>query len=67
MAQWLHSIPLSCAKYIAGAFFVLIIVWAISRPKEYILKGSPDRKWWRDLRLWAAIILVVQIVLYAAF
>lgn len=63
----LGNIPLVWAKYIATIFFVLMIVWSLFLPKEYILKGAPDRKGWRDLRIWAVIILIVQIILYIRF
>jgi hypothetical protein len=63
----LQNIPLVWAKYIAVIFFVAMIIWALLLPKEYILKGAPDRKPWRDLRVWAVIILIVQIILYIKF
>lgn len=63
----LQNIPLIWAKYIAGIFFIAMIVWVMVLPKEYIFKGAPDKKGWRDLRIWAAIILIVQIILYIKF
>ena len=67
MTEWLKDIPLYWAKVIAIIFFIVIIIWALTRPKEYIFKGATNRKVWRDLRLWAAIILIVQIIVYLKF
>lgn len=67
MLDWLNDLPLYWAKVTGTAFFVLVIVWALRRPRNYIFRGAPDRKVWRDLRLWAAIVLVAQVVLYIGF
>lgn len=67
MTEWLADVPLYWAKILGTIFFVSVIVWALKRPKEYIFKGAPDRKRWRDLRIWAAIILIVQILLYIQY
>ncbi|MDD2890972.1 MAG: hypothetical protein PHE49_10105 [bacterium] len=67
MMQWLSGLSSIWVKGIATAFFLLMIIWAILLPKEYIFKGAPDKKLWRDLRLWAVIVLVVQIIIYIKF
>ncbi|MCK4304619.1 MAG: hypothetical protein KAY24_10320 [Candidatus Eisenbacteria sp.] len=67
MVAWFMDIPLFWAKILGTIFFVSVIIWALMRPKEYIFRGAPDRKRWRDLRIWAAVILVVQIILYIKY
>lgn len=67
MAEWLANLPLYWAKIIGTVFFVCVIVWALTRPKDYIFRGAPDRRMWRDLRLWAVVILLVQIIVYIGF
>lgn len=67
MFEWLTSIPLFWGKIISVFLFSIIFIWAWCRPKEYIFKGAPDQKWWRDLRIWTSIILGIQIILYLSF
>ena len=67
MTDWLKDLPLYWAKVMGTLFFLSVIIWALTRPKDYIFKGAPDRKIWRDLRLWAVVILIVQIALYIGF
>ena len=67
MIHWLEGIPLVWAKVIGMLFFVSVIVWAVLRPRAYIFRGAPDKKVWRDLRIWAVVVLVVQIILYLKF
>ncbi len=67
MIEWLEDLPLYWAKIIGTLFFLLVIVWAFTRPKEYIFRGAPDGKAWRDLRIWAVVILIIQVFLYIGF
>ncbi len=67
MIEWLKDLPLYWAKITGTIFFITIIIWAWTRPKDYIFKGAPDKKVWRDLRLWAVVVLTVQIILYITF
>ena len=67
MIHWLESVPLYWAKIIGTLFFLSAIAWVLFRPKAYIYRGAPDKKAWRDLRVWAVVILVVQIIIYLGF
>jgi hypothetical protein len=67
MNEWLKSIPLYWGTVMAVAGFVAILVWAWFRPRDYIFRGAADRRWWRDLRIWATLLLILQIVLYLIF
>ena len=67
MIDWLNSVPLFWAKVIAVATYVSIVIWAWLRPKSFIFQGAPDNRGWRDLRIWATVIMVIQIALYIYF
>ncbi len=64
---WLAKLSLTWATIISIATLVVTIFWAWFRSKEFILLGSPDEKSWRDLRLWAIILMMVMIVIYLIF
>ena len=67
MTEWLLSIPLYWATIIGILLFVgvIIVVWRL--PRKYILSGALDQAGWRDLRIWATVICLIQIGLYLIF
>ena len=66
MDDWLASLPLWWGKVIAAVFFLAIAVWAWRRPRSYIYRGAPDDRRWRDLRVWASVLMVIQVLIYIA-
>ncbi len=47
-------------------FFVLLIVlWSF--PKVLVMGDAPDQRWWRDLRIWATLVIFVQLGIYGLF
>lgn len=67
MFEWIHGLPLWASKAGAMVIFgsVLAVVWSL--PKDFVYFGAPDRGRWRDLRLWATILLAVQCGIYYVF
>ncbi len=61
------DLPTAWANYISivGFLFVALIVWSI--PKQLIYKDAPDQARWRDIRIWASVLVSVQLVLYLVF
>jgi len=62
--QWLGSLPMSVAVACAVGLFVVAGIWVWTLRTDFIFRGAPDRKWWRDLRIWATIVLVPYIAVY---
>ncbi len=67
MSEWLHSIPLYWATILGTLLFIAVIITVWRLPREYILAGALDNAGWRDLRIWATIICIIQIGLYWIF
>lgn len=65
--NYLAKIPLFSAKIITVIIYFLLAFWILRRPRDFILQGAPNRKGWRDLRLWAFILIGFQIALYLMF
>lgn len=67
MAEWLAGVSLVWGKVVAVILFVGIAVWAWRRPRDFIFRGAADAHGWRDLRVWASILIAVQIAVYLTF
>lgn len=62
--QWLrHLDPMwSVATVIVG--YLALLAWSSTRSADFVYAGAPDRRRWRDLRLWIAPLILVQIALH---
>lgn len=60
----LAGLPMSVAKIVVIAFFVAsgVAVWSL--PRKFVYLGAPDEARWRDLRIWAILVLVPYILVY---
>ncbi len=67
MFNWIDTLPLWTAKIGAGVIFGSIVALSWLMPREFIYHGAPDRALWRDLRIWATLLLLAQCVLYFIF
>ena len=50
---------------ILGFLFLGVIVWLI--PRELIYNEAPDQARWRDYRIWATVLIGIQVLLYSIF
>ena len=67
MYEWLTRIPLYWGKIISVFAFIGMIIWAWFRPRSFVFLEAPDQRGWRDLRIWASVLLVIQIIIYLSF
>lgn len=67
MFEWIHMLPVWTAKIGAVTLFGGVIVFTWTLPKDFIYLGAPDGARWRDLRIWATVLVVFQIVIYFVF
>ncbi|MCA9232244.1 MAG: hypothetical protein KDA57_16470 [Planctomycetales bacterium] len=62
--NWLASLPMWVAVACAIGLFVIAGLWVWTLRTEFIFRDAPDRHWWRDLRLWAMVVLAPYITIY---
>ena len=67
MYEWLNQVPLFWAIIITVILYIVMIIWTWTRPQKYIFAGAPNNKAWRDLRLWATLLMIFQIIIYIAY
>ena len=60
----MHNFPIGLVTVVAMALFASmgIACWTLGREQSFM--DAPDQNRWRDLRLWATLIVVAQLALY---
>ena len=61
---WLGSLPMSVAMICAIGLYVVAVIWVWTIPREFVFRGAPDQKPWRDLRVWATLLTVPYVIIY---
>jgi hypothetical protein len=61
---WLGSLPMSVAVGCAVGLYVVALIWTWTLRREFVFRGAPDRKRWRDLRIWATLVILPYIAVY---
>lgn len=67
MIEWLQNAPVSWATAITQVIFVLIALACFAIPRRVFMIDAPDQSHWRDIRLWALALVVVQLGIYQLF
>ena len=67
MIEWLDSAPVWWANVLTQVLFVLIALAVFIVPKRVFMADAPDQSRWRDVRLWAVALVLVQLGIYALF
>ena len=62
--EWIGGLPSWAGVACAVGLFVLAGLWVLTLKREYVYVGAPDRRRWRDLRLWALLVLLPYIIIY---
>ena len=65
--EWLPTLPASWAVVVSIIMILGTIGWCWYRSKNFIFQGAIDNKNWRDLRVWATVLLIVMIIIYLIF
>lgn len=63
---WVQSLPVAWAHGLTLALFsgLLLVCWMI--PRARVLADAPVERW-RDLRIWASVLIVLQLGIYQLF
>jgi hypothetical protein len=65
--EWLGQLPMSVAVACAVGLYVLALLWVWVLRRDFVFRGAPDRHWWRDLRIWATVVVLPYIAIYLFF
>jgi len=59
--------PRSLGKWVFVAALALLLLWLILMPRQLIGQTEGVPPWWRNVRVWAIVVCVIQMFVYACF
>lgn len=69
--DWLRelviAVPMSAVRVIFLVYYLVLLVWVMTMRKSEVCGALPGKKKPLNLRFYAALALIIQIVLYAVF
>lgn len=60
----MHDLPIGLATMFSMALFASLGIACMTLGREQAFMDAPDRQRWRDLRLWALVVILAQMGLY---
>lgn len=63
----LESVPLGVAKWLMIGVLLLLLFWVIQVPSRKATPADRPSMWFEDLRIWAWLALMIQVVIYGVF
>jgi hypothetical protein len=67
LREWFASIPLAVVRGIFIAVPVVLLIWVLLLPRHVTTPPGGPQRWDANLKIWAALALVIQIILYCIF
>ncbi len=67
LVKALLFVPSWGVKVLAGMIFLALAILPFLLPKDYIFKGAPNQKLWRDIRFWTLAVVLVELAIYLYF
>ena len=58
---------ITVARGLFLAFFGLLLIAVFLLPREYVFRGAADCRRWRDLRVWAVVLVLIHVYVYCVF
>ena len=62
--QWLGTLPMWLAQGCAIGLFAAAVIWVWTLRREFVFRGASDDRWWRDLRIWATLVVIPYAAVY---
>ena len=54
-------------KWVFVGALVLVLIWLIIMPRRLVGQATQRPPWWRNVRIWAIVVCVLQIWIYWRF
>ena len=61
---WLAGLPMWVAVAAAVGLYGIALIWVWTLSSSFVFRGAPDHRRWRDLRIWATVVVLPYVALY---
>ena len=65
--NWLENVSELWGRILIIVTLIIPLVFTLTLKNEYIFRDAPDTHRWRNLKVWTAIIVILQIAIYIYF
>lgn len=62
--DWLSGVDPLWGTVSVTLLYLAVLAYAMTRSRQQLAEGAPDGRRWRDLRLWIAPLVLLQLGLY---
>ncbi len=62
--DWLGGLPMWVALACAIGLYAVALIWVWFLRRDFVFRGAPDKRWWRDLRIWATLVTIPYVLVY---
>ena len=63
----LERVPLSVARWLLIGVFLVLMFWVVQLRSSEATPSDRQSKWYEDLRIWAWLALMMQVIIYSVF
>jgi len=63
----LTAIPMRGVRALVLGCLAGLAIWGLTLPADYAFSGSPERVWYRDVRIMAVIVIALEMIPYMVF
>lgn len=67
LREQLDHVPLSVARWLMIGLLLILMFWVVQLPASAATPRDRQSKWREDLRIWAWLALMFQVVIYSVF
>ena len=67
LRETMLAIPLFAVRALFIASLAIVLIWVLRLPREETTRPGETPRWWENLKVWAALALLIQIAVYSVF
>jgi hypothetical protein len=67
LRELLELVPLSMARWVFIGLFLVLMFWILQLPTSEVTPQDRQSRWYEDLRIWAWVSLMCQVLIYSMF
>jgi hypothetical protein len=67
MRELLSQVPLPAVRLVFVAIPLVLLIWVLRLPREATTSPEGSGRWDANLKVWASVALLLQVLIYSVF